>query len=242
MLYWNNGDEERYENTSFCWNKAKDLIHFINTKGIEAKCYLFDFSAEKNFDDAIHIPLNDKYYQRSKKINYALNYPENNSDIFSIIDSDCYFHKSYYNNLIEDIHLSFNNNFVLTYQLFDIDRQRRHQYIDFKNNIEKFYDFNINNFGRRHYVGFGTMGGFFICSSKKLKEIGGFNEKFLTWGIEDDEALSRLKRLQCWWPMKDRGPIHLGHKKDLNDKFYYIPTHAKEFYEINNVNYGRNLK
>jgi len=242
MLFWHNGDEDRLENTIFCWNKAKELINFLNNNGLNAKCNLFDFSAKSNFNDSVHIPLNEKYYQRSKKINYALNHESNDSDVFSIIDSDCYFNNSYYREFLEDILLSFRNNSVLTYQLIDIPREKRNDFIDFKNFTEKFTDvksnLNSGNFTYRHSGGFGTMGGFFTCGTNALKSIGGFNENFLTWGAEDDEALIRIKSKQNWHPKRNKGPIHLGHKKDLNDPFYHIPVYSDKYYEINKVNHG----
>lgn len=242
MLFWHNGDNERLENTKFCWYKAKELAHYLNSNKIKTDCNLFDFSSIKNFEDSIHIPLNEEYYQRSKKINYALNYKLNDSNVFSIIDSDCYFHSSYYPEFLQDILLSFKSNAVMTYQLIDIPREKKYDYIDFKNFSEKFTDLKINinshNFVYRHSGGFGTMGGFFICGTNALKSIGGFNENFLTWGAEDDEALTRIKSKQTWFPKHNKGPIHLGHKKDLSNPFYYIPVYSNKYYEINKVNYG----
>lgn len=244
MLYWDNGDPIRMENTSFCWNKAKDLVKFLNDENVASKANLFDFSEKNHFEDSIHIPLNEIYYQRSKKINFALNHEINiNTNVFSIIDSDCFFFKDYYNEFKEDVISSFEKNLIYTYQLIDIPLDKRELFIDFKNNIEKFSsvedNINCNNFSYRHSAGFGTMGGFFICGTNPLKELGGFNEQFLTWGAEDDEAVSRLRNKQAWMPKKNKGPIHLGHNKDLKDKHYYIPVYSKEYYEINKVKYGR---
>jgi len=243
MLFWDNGDPVRLENTKFCWIKAKELVSFLISKDIPSKAYLFDFSSNKNIDDSIHIPLNEQYYQRSKKINFALNHPENNSDVFAIIDSDCYFHKSYFDEFKEDILLSHNQNAVLTYQLIDIPLDKRYQFIDFNLNQEKYEDVESNiqqqNFIYRHSAGFGTMGGFFICGTKALKEVGGFNEGFLTWGAEDDEALMRIKNKQAWFTKHNKGPIHLGHSKNLNDPFYHIPVYSDKYYEVNQVKFGR---
>jgi hypothetical protein len=245
MLFWNNGDPVRLENTRFCWDKAKELINFLNFNNVPSKANLFDFSSENCFNDAIHIPLNEKYYQRSKKINFALNHEiNNNSSVFSIIDSDCFFFKNYYEELKDDVISSYEKNLVYTYQLIDIPLERRYEFIDFENNVEKFNSIeeNIkkNNFAYRHSAGFGTMGGFFICGTKQLKDAGGFNESFLTWGAEDDEAVSRLRNIQAWMPKREnKGPIHLGHNKDLKDNYYYIPVYSDEYYQVNKVRYGR---
>jgi len=77
MLFWDNGDPIRLENTKFCWYKAKELVSYLNKNSIPSKCNLFDFSLNKNIEDSIHIPLNEQYYQRSKKINFALNHQDN---------------------------------------------------------------------------------------------------------------------------------------------------------------------
>lgn len=243
MLFWDNGDPIRLENTKFCWYKAKELVSYLNKNSIPSKCNLFDFSSNKNIEDSIHIPINEQYYQRSKKINFALNHQDNDSDVFAIIDSDCYFHKSYFDEFKEDVFASYKDNAVLTYQLIDIPLEKRYQFIDFNLNLEKFEDVESNiikqNFVYRHSAGFGTMGGFFICGTKALKEVGGFNEDFLTWGAEDDEALMRIKNKQAWYTKRNKGPIHLGHAKNLNDPYYHIPVYSDKYYEVNKVKFGR---
>lgn len=242
MIFWDTGDPIRLENTKFCWNRAKHITEYFTNLGVESKAFLFDFSTNKVIDDAIHIPVNDPYYQRSRKINLALNYEHNNSEIFGLIDSDCYFHKSYYEELKEDIIFSQKNNSFFTYQLIDIPLEKRYEFIDFENNSEKFDNVEenllTNNFTYRHSAGYGTMGGFFICGTQKLKEVGGFNEKFLTWGAEDDEATSRLRQLQGWMTKVNKGPIHLGHNKDVNNSNYFIPVYSDKYYEVNKINYG----
>jgi len=244
MLYWDNGDPIRAENTDFCWQKCKELTLWLTENNIPTKSFLFDFSESTRYSDSVHVPFNSKYYERSKKINYALNYSCNNDiDVFSIIDSDCYFDVSYYEGLKNDIISSFNNNEVLTYQLIDIPLEKRYQFIDFKERTTKYVnindEINKNNFIYRHSAGFGTMGGFFICNTSKLREVGGFNENFLTWGGEDDEVLQRLKGKQSWRPRHNQGPVHLCHPKNLKDPYYHIDVYSDAWYDVNNVKVGR---
>ena len=44
MLYWDNGDPIRAENTNFCWKKCKELSLWLTHNGVPTKSFLFDFS------------------------------------------------------------------------------------------------------------------------------------------------------------------------------------------------------
>ena len=68
---------------------------------------------------------------------------------------------------------------------------------------------------------------------------GDQKDQNLTWGAEDDEALMRLKNKQAWYTKTNKGPVHLGHAKNLNDPYYHIPVYTDKYYEVNNVKFGR---
>lgn len=235
--YWDMGCEIRKQNTTICWQETKKMVSYLKSKDLNISCHLFEFGKTNNFEDSIKIDIELDYYELSKKRNICINHSVNNTaNYIAFIDSDCFFSPSQYDVIYNDIINLFKlENYYYTYNLIDIDENQKsnivvNNTIDY-NLLEKEY----SNFKWRHPTGIGTLGGFFISPLKQLKEIGGFNENFLTWGAEDDEAHVRLKSLLNWEP-KIYGPYHLYHPKNLNNTKYYIPVYTKEYFDINKVN------
>jgi predicted glycosyltransferase involved in capsule biosynthesis len=233
--YWDMGCEFRKQNTIICWNEIKKLSSYLKEKGLNVSHYLFEFGKTNNFEDSIKINMELDYFEKSKKINICLNHSINdNINYVAFIDSDCFFTPDQYDTIYNDITLLQENKYY-TYNLIDINENQRNNIIK-DNSI----DYNIlknenKNYSWRHSTGLATLGGFFIAPINELKKIGGFNENFLTWGGEDDEAHTRLNG-PCVWDPKTYGPYHLFHPKNENDQKYYIPVYTKEYFEINKIN------
>lgn len=240
MLYWDDNDDIRKENVIISWNELKKLNNFLNNNGIKSNCYLYEFGNTFIFEDSIKINDNNEYYEKSKKINKILFNENSNNKLISIMDSDTFFDPNDYGELLENIKEIYKDNIFYTYNLWDFNEKNRKEIID--NNQINYFKFNKLKSLRisRHNVGYGTLGGFFICHLEKLKEIGGFNEKFKTWGVEDDEAYTKLKTVSNWQPKHFFGPYHLYHPKQLNNEKYFIPVFSDEYFKINDVNKDRN--
>jgi predicted glycosyltransferase involved in capsule biosynthesis len=58
-----------------------------------------------------------------------------------------------------------------------------------------------------------SLGGFFLIKTSKLYEIGGFDERFVVWGGEDDDVSLRLIRTGMEKKFVEFDFYHLPHKK-----------------------------
>lgn len=235
------GCETRRQNSIVSWKELKKMEKVLRGRGLEFNAHIFEFGDNFIFEDSIKITQKLEFYEKSKKINLIMNHPLNDScDYFAIMDSDLFFTEEQYYmvyNHIKEIENS-NNQIFFTYNLLDIHEDERNKILDTKNNeliFEKLEEFK-SRYSWRHSYGSGVLGGIFIVPLIKLKEIGGFNENFLTWGAEDDDAHVRLTGHCTWNPKLNQGPYHMWHPKNLEDKKYYIPVYSDEYFYINKVN------
>lgn len=244
MIYWNNkgvDSKDREFNVKIAWSELKKMTKYLK-KHVDVSCYLFEFGDEFLFDDSIHIDFKSEYYNRSKRMNLTINYPINdNGDFFAFSDADLFFPPYEYENILNDIlNLEKEKEHVFyTYNLIDINKNQVSEVINLqtlKVNYELLKTkFQKEEFKWRHSYGAGTLGGFFICRLDDLKKMGGFNEKILTWGGEDDDAQVRMYKYSQWRPKMWRGPFHLYHYFDTNNPKFYIPVYSDEYYKINKI-------
>jgi len=240
ILYWDMGCEIRKQNSIISWFELKKMTSYLKSKGLNINAYLFEFGNNFIFEDSIKIKDQLEYYEKSKKNNLAINHNLNDySDFIAIMDSDLFFcenqYEMVYNHLTELIETEERKFF--TYNLLDIHCEERNQIIDFKKNqlmYEKIDEFNAK-YSWRHSFGAGVLGGIFIVPTLEIRKMGGFNENFLTWGAEDDEAFVRLKYFATWYPKMNEGPYHLWHPKNETDPKYYISVYSDEYFKINKV-------
>jgi predicted glycosyltransferase involved in capsule biosynthesis len=238
ILYWDTGCPIRNENTKISWSSTKKMVKNLKEKGLDITCTLFEYGKHFYFEDSIKIDMELGYYERSKKINIALNHQINeNIRIVAIMDSDLFFIEEQYDEIYDHIKEleSGSDNFFYTYNLLDLNEdERKEVIIDTDINTNKLKDIKSKLIWR-HSWGSGTLGGFFITPLKPLKSIGGYNENYLTWGVEDDDALTRIKTVCEWRPKMWTGPYHLFHPKNTKDEKYYIKVYTDEYFEINKV-------
>lgn len=238
ILYWDTGCPVRNENTKISWKHTKNMIEYLKEKGLNITCSLFEFGRTFHFDDSIKIEMDLNYYERSKKINIALNHETNNNvDFVGIMDSDLFFIQEQYDEVFDDVkelENSYNTKFF-TYNLLDLDSEQRNEVVvNGDVDLEKLQILKPN-FAWRHSWGSGTLGGYFLAPVQHLKAMGGYNENYLTWGAEDDDALTRLKGHCEWNPKMWKGPYHLYHPRNTKDEKYFIEVYTEEYFEINKV-------
>jgi hypothetical protein len=243
ILFWDMGCPIRNQNTKISWMELKKLTDYLKSKNLDVNCFLFEFGKKFLFEDSIKIDLELEYYERSKKINIALKHEVNdNSKLFALMDSDLFFGPDQYDDIGKDILFLLTNkeSCFHTYNLLDIEEKNRKLILNSETETINFEKLNSvkNSLIWRHSWGSGTLGGFFIAPTEKLRSIGGFDEKYITWGAEDDDALTRLKsNSNCiWFPKKDVGPYHLYHPKNTKDEKYYIQVYTEKYFKINKVN------
>lgn len=213
-LYWTDGQDnsDRTRNVLFTIEKNKELVTYLNQNGCNVNYLIYDFSPEQIIPESIHIPYPLSVYKRSEKINRVLDKSE--SEYFSVIDSDCFFDYDDFP-LILNLYNELESEYVYNFDWKKIDNE---SYVDFKN--KKL----ISKEHYRYAIGYGLTGGlgaFFIVPTKTLKDIGGFNNKFTTWGGEDSEVLDSLLYKINRKEITNFSPYHLPHFTDWGNILYY---------------------
>ena len=240
ILYWDTGCSTRKQNTMISWDLTKKMVTNLKNRGLDIQCFLFEFGESFQFEDSIKIETKLDFYERSKKINMVLNHPVNqDSKFLSIMDSDLFFIEEQYDEVYNDIKSLENErqSSFYTYNLLDLDDKQRSYVLNTDSltvDFEKLKEV-MNLLSWRHSWGSGTLGGYFIAPTEALKKMGGFDENYITWGAEDDDALTRLKNHCSWVPQKNKGPYHLFHPKNVNDEKYYVPVYSERYFELNKV-------
>ena len=240
MMFWDTGCQIRKENTMISWVQLKKMVNYLKEKNVDVNCYLFEYGETFLFDDSINVDLQLDFYEKAKKNNLIINHSINdNCDFISIMDSDLFFVEEQYDMIYDHIKELENTEtkVFFTYNLLDIHEQERLEILDLENleiNKEKFNELNTK-FSWRHSWGAGVLGGIFIVPKNEIRKMGGFDENFLTWGAEDDEAHQRIKDYCSWIPKTNQGPYHLYHPKNINDEKYFIPVYSEGYFMINKV-------
>jgi predicted SAM-dependent methyltransferase len=184
MLFWDCKDPDRYNNVHFTWPQLQKFTTYLKNKGINASCNLYDFSETKTIKipEAIHIPTPAGEFKKAWKINRVIEANED-STFFSLFDSDAFFSEEDYprvHNLLKD----FQPNDFFVFNLYDLMSIIG---IDFAGAT---YDPNKFQLAFRHL---GALGGAYIVYTQALVDIGGFDERFICWGGEDEDVSNRLE-------------------------------------------------
>lgn len=184
MLFWTDGIENstRERNIKYSVKCLKELSDFFNTK-INCNYKIYDYSPVKIIEEAIHIPYPVGVYKRSEKINNVLK--NTDTDLFSVIDSDCFIKKEDYSALLEEI-ITNGKDSCYTFDVCDFGNSDTDKII-YENADPNSFTTSSRFPGRA-----GMLGAFFITNTENLKKHGGFNEKFKTWGGEDGEIYDKI--------------------------------------------------
>lgn len=234
------GCEIRKQNAIISWKELLKMTKYLREKGLEFNSYMFEFGDNFIFNDSIKINIPLEFYEKSKKNNIIINHRINDSCKFiAIMDSDLFFIEEQYDMIYHHIKELENseNKIFFTYNLMDIYENERKEILDIETmelNLKKLKQLKTK-YVWRHSWGSGVLGGVYIVPKNEIKEIGGFDENFLTWGAEDDEAYVRLKEYVECKPKINQGPYHLWHPKNENDNKYYIPVYSDEYYKVNKI-------
>lgn len=216
MMFWTDGKENstRERNANYAIKELDNLCNFLNTY-IKVNYNIWDYSPTSILDQSIHIPYPLAVYKRSEKINKILS--QTNTDLFSIIDSDCFLYKEDYIKLADLIILNGVES-CYTFDVNDLNEEDSTHVINQTKQIEECIT--SNRFPGRA----GGFGAFFICNTNILKDMGGFDEKFTTWGGEDGEIYNRI--------------YYNGNIKKVPSKTEQIKLyHLSHFCDRENINY-----
>lgn len=221
MMFWsdNHPYKQRERNALFTFNKLKELSNYL-TSHFEVKCSAYDYSPEKILPEALHIPYPPTVYKRSEKINNLLK--NSVSDLFSVIDSDCFIDPNCYSNLLSLLLKEDSASVCYTFDFCDLSSEDSHKVI-YENADPNGFPYNRRYPGRISTLG--GLGGFFIVGNNVLSKHGGFNEKFIYWGGEDGEIYDKINQdltvKKIVTHIAEVKIYHLSHETNREDINYY---------------------
>jgi hypothetical protein len=187
-VFWANNNSERLNNVKFTQKKLTLLTNFLKKCKIDCTFTIFDFSVEKKIEDSIHIPYDPTKYDRSKKMNIALDYLHKtfNPDIVCQFDSDVFLMNENFFNFLDILKNIQKNQFFIA-NVLDIQKESMSN-VDFDKITIDTRNLSVKN---RLITGLGAV---FIIHMSNLISVGGFDERFEVWGGEDDDLADRFLR------------------------------------------------
>lgn len=227
MAFWTDGEaySTRERNVKLTWPYLKDMVEYFNQKGVPASAKLFDYSPEKIIDGAIHIPYPLGTYKRSEKLNNIVNsLPE--EDNVSLIDCDIFIHRSQWDALIQHVlQVKYDVGFFYNFAKVEYMNGTPLDALDPTAPHPTAYS--------KGYCG--GFGGLQLSSIKVIKDLGGYDEKFTTWGGEDGDLMDRYLKAKfhrIGVSEDDVLPLHLPHFEDRENILYF---NREEYVRNNNL-------
>ena len=189
LVFWTDGVENstRDRNAKYSAKELKNLSDYLQGRGIDCTYQIFDYSPAQIIEDSTHIPYPVSVFKKSEKINNVLN--DCHTDLFAVMDSDCFVCREDYEKLA-DILLSVDNNCCITFDVLDFTEEDTQKIIygdvspsDLAKNVSSRFP------GRA-----GGLGAFYITNTQNLKDHKGFNLNYTAWGGEDGEIYDKIYR------------------------------------------------
>ena len=226
MKFWDDGKEDstRVRNVLFSWGELKKLSSFLFENGVLPKSTLYDFSEKRIIPDSTHIPYPLGVYKKAEKTNIILN-QRVGYDFFMMIDCDAFFHEDDYPKLL-DVILNLKKGDVITFDLAKLYNNVSDYLIDnkfIKDNSDWDFAYSGNKSNGPLNGRIGGLGGVYICETDLLRNLGGFDPTFETWGGEDGEMMDRIltsDMVKNVIPIRNFFPFHLPHFIDWGNKNY----------------------
>ena len=189
LMFWTDAvpNSTRERNVKYTTNELKNLCEYLSTRNIACDYRVYDYSPSQIVEGSIHVPYPSTAFKKSEKINNILK--ETNSDLFAIMDSDCFVCKEDYETL-GDILEQASVNSCITFDVLDFTEPDTQLIVN--DNVNPFSLH--NNVSARFEGRAGGLGALFITNTDNLKFYNGFNEKFTTWGGEDGEIYDKIYR------------------------------------------------
>jgi hypothetical protein len=229
MLFWTDDvlNSTRDRNAKFSVKELKNLSEYLLSRDINCTYKVYDYSKKQILEDSIHIPYPSSAFKKSEKINNILK--KTNSELFSIIDSDCFICREDYK-LLADIINQMSANSCATFDVLDFCKEDTEKII-----YDNISPLSLLTKTTARFEGrAGGLGAFFITDANDLKLRGGFNEKFTTWGGEDGEIYNKIhedKNIKKFIIKNDTIRLfHLNHFLDRENINYY---NAEEYISNN---------
>lgn len=226
MKFWDDGqpDSTRIRNVNYSWNQLKKLTKFLKDNGLIADCFLYDFSPNKIIDESIHISYSLGEYKKAEKTNIILK-ERTNYDFFMMVDCDAFFNEDDYSNFLT-LFKSLEENNVVTFDLAKLNENVSDYLIDgifHKEKSDWSYAYSGDKSKGPLSQHVGGLGGVYMCYTKLLLNLGGFDEKYVGWGGEDGDMMDRIWKngfSNKIKPIRNFAPFHLPHYSDWGNINY----------------------
>ena len=207
--FWYN-KEDRLTNLKGSFKSLRNLQKYLISNGLDVEINVFEFSEEKQcFGGSVYLPV-EKGYNKSIRLNYALKWLKQNRsvDIVSFVDSDCVVDTKDYPKILEQ----FTNFDKSKYYCNNLTKLDKKEYFNLEQlTLEPFYTFVNSGI-------INGLGGMWICDFDTLYEIGGFDERYTGWGLEDEDVGKRLYLKGLEFQQLDFKVYHLPHELDISKK------------------------
>lgn len=227
MKFWTDGLENstRIRNVSYTWNKLKELNSYLLNNGVQSIAKLHDFSPKKILSESTHYPFELGSYMKSAKTNVIIN-SNLDYDFMFMFDCDAFFIEKDFLYLLEIIK-SLQEGDIVTFDLAKLEEADT-LYIIKNDRVEESFNWSYAYSGDKKNgplcCGYkGGLGGVYICDLHLLRNLGGFNEKYIGWGAEDSEMLDRVYSSKIKYrhiSVNKIAPFHLSHVSDWSNEKY----------------------
>lgn len=176
--------EDRLDNLVITYTLLNRLKDYLISKGLDVSVNVFEFSEKQYFANSIFSPIGEEF-SKSLKINTAIKYLKENDkpDIVSFIDSDCFVDKDDFENVYKQL-LEFDKNYYYCNNFIKLAKGTR---ITEELELDKSF-YKYRNLGGLLQA----LGGMWFMDFDTLYEVGGFDERYIDWGGEDEDIGKRL--------------------------------------------------
>ena len=122
LVFWTDGilNSTRTRNAKYAAQELGNLSLYLQNRGINNTYSIYDYSPTQILEGSVHIPYPSTVFKKSEKLNNILN--NCTSDLFAVMDSDCFLCREDYDKFA-DIILSSSNNICITFDVLDFTEE-----------------------------------------------------------------------------------------------------------------------
>lgn len=212
----------RLRNVKFVDYELTKMMSYLQQKGLNITYTIYDFSPENVLPGATHQSFPLAEFRKSEKWNFIIN--DTRSDMIIGLDSDMFIHEADYDPFYDKmINAGPDDIFLFNCRcIWDADVNK----VDWVgHDTSNMINMNMHKYMSEGHTG--SFGGLWVCPTKFLKNIGGFNENLRWRGHEDGEILTRItkefKEKVRLNRVHEFIPIHLPHAYHFSDERYHNP-------------------
>jgi predicted glycosyltransferase involved in capsule biosynthesis len=185
---------------------------------------------------------NDSYYYRTRALNYGIKHAQ--TPVVVSLDTDCIVPISSFNKCVDELLKDATIAWPYNGYFIDVVHELHQKFIDTNYNYSVLYDplpniehlklgHTINNMYNVRctntvYLG---VGGIVMFNRERFIEVGGYNQKFVAWGAEDNELDKRISILEHK-KFRDVSPeaicFHLFHRNALRNTHPFYQSNFNE--------------